>query len=61
LYSELKLTHYRSRVLLDILDVQEILSQFFLADEVRRLVIVISELLDGANIGFLRSLREASS
>jgi len=49
-----------SRVLLDILDVQEILSKFFLADEVGGLVIVISELPDNANIGFLSSLRETS-
>src|SRR2546425_1154852 len=50
----------RSRVLLDILDVQEILCKFFLGDQVRRLPIVLSELPDRPNIGFLSSLREAS-
>jgi hypothetical protein len=45
----------RPRVLLDILDVQEILSEFFVGDQIGRLVIVIRKLADGANIGFLSS------
>ena len=59
-----RMTRFTSRLpvllVLDILDVQKILSKFFLGDEVRRLVIVISELPDRPNIGFLSSLREAS-
>ena len=50
----------RQRVLLDILDVQEILSEFFLADEIRRLVVVLGELAHGADAGFLSPFRHAS-
>jgi hypothetical protein len=49
-----------SRVLLDILDVQQILSEFFLSDEVGRLVVVLGELADGSHIAFLSSLRHPS-
>jgi hypothetical protein len=47
------------RVLLDILDVQEILSKFLLGDEVRRLLVVIGELANSSNICFLSALGEA--
>ena len=42
---------------LDILDVQEILSAFFFGDQIGRRVIMLSQLPDSANIGFLSSLR----
>jgi hypothetical protein len=48
------------RVLLDILDVEEILSEFLLGDQVRRLLVMLSELPDGPNVGFLSALGEAS-
>jgi hypothetical protein len=39
--------------------VQEILSEFFLGDEVRRLVAVLGELAHGSDVSFLSSLRVA--
>jgi hypothetical protein len=50
----------RPRVLLDILDVEEILSEFLLGDQVRRLLVMLGELPDGPKAGFLRALGEAS-
>lgn len=47
-------------VVLDILEEEEILSEFFLGDEVGRLVVVLGELADGADIGLLGSLGETS-
>jgi hypothetical protein len=37
--------------------VKEILSEFFLGDEVRRLVAVLGELADGSDVSFFSSLR----
>jgi len=46
--------------LLDILDVEEILFEFFLGDEVRRLVVVLGELAHCSDVGFLSAFRHAS-
>jgi hypothetical protein len=48
------------RPLLDILDVEEVLSEFFLGDEVGRLVIVLGEQSHGPNVHLLCALGEAS-
>jgi hypothetical protein len=49
-----------SRVLLDILDVQEILSKFLLGDEVGGFVVMLGELTNSSHVAFLGSLRVAS-
>jgi hypothetical protein len=49
-----------SRVLLDILDVQKVLSEFFLTDEVGRFVTMVGKLAHRPNVSFLRLLREPS-
>jgi hypothetical protein len=46
--------------LLYILDEKKILTQFFLGDLVRGLVIVFAQLAHGSNVRFLSPLREAS-
>ena len=47
------------RVLLDILDVEEILSEFFLGDHVWGLVIVLRQLAHSPDVHLLRTLRQA--
>jgi len=42
----------------DVLDVQEILPEFFLSDEIRRFPIVLSELAHGPDVGLLRARRQ---
>ena len=46
-------------VILDILDVEEILSKFFLGDQIRGFVKVLRELSNGADVAFLSTFGEA--
>jgi len=46
------------RVLLDMLDVEEILAEFFLGDHVGGLVIVLSQLPYGPDVHLLRTFRQ---
>ena len=50
----------RQRVLLDILYVEEILSEFFLGHEVWRFAVMLGELALCSDVGFLSALRNAS-
>src|SRR5215475_217550 len=49
-----------ARIMLDVDDVEEVLAEFFLGDQVGRLVIVFGELTDGSGVGLLSPLRESS-
>ena len=46
--------------MLDVDDVEEVLAEFFLGDQVGRLVIMFGELADGSGVGLLSPLRESS-
>ena len=48
-----------ARPVFDILNVEKVLPQFFVVDLIRRLVVMLGELADGANIHLLGSLRHA--
>lgn len=49
-----------ARVMLDVDDIEEVLAEFFLGDQVGRLVIIFSELADCSGVGLLSPFREPS-
>jgi hypothetical protein len=49
-----------ARVMLDVDDVEEVLAEFFLGDQVGRLVIMFGELADSSSVRLLSPLRETS-
>ncbi len=48
------------RVVLDILEKEEVVSEFFVRDEVGRLVVMLSELTDGSDVAYLSPLGVSS-
>ncbi len=48
------------RVMLDILEKEEVVSEFFVSNEVRRLVIVFGKLADSADVAYLSPLGVSS-
>jgi hypothetical protein len=49
-----------ARVMLDVDDAEEVLAEFFLGDQVGRLVIMFGELADGSGVRLLSPLGEPS-
>ncbi len=48
------------RVMLDILEKEEVVSEFFVRDEVRGLVVMLGELTDGSDVAFLSAVGVSS-